>query len=193
MRRSVEVWVPGGIVTLLGLGFAVGGLSYGLTDGGRMAPGLMPAVMGVGLVFFGVLLLISDLRLVSQTPEGPTGDTAEVTERKPVRVGGSDVPASPGPSVIGEPADGDIADREPKHLLRPWFIFAAMICSLLLAPYLGLIPALVLGAFVMMKFVERESWIASISVSAVLLVASWFIFDDFLGVNLPWGVFAGVM
>jgi len=46
---------------------------------------------------------------------------------------------------------------------------------------------------VMMKFVERESWIASISVSAVLLVASWFIFDDFLGVNLPWGVFAGVM
>ena len=90
-------------------------------------------------------------------------------------------------------AAADLADREAKHPLRPWFIFAAMVGSLLLTPYLGLIPALVLGAFVIMKFVERESWIASILVSVLLLVVSWFIFEYFLEVNLPWGVFAGVM
>jgi hypothetical protein len=45
----------------------------------------------------------------------------------------------------------------------------------------------------MMKFVEHETWTASIAVSALLLVFSWFIFYDFLEVNLPWGVFAGVV
>ncbi|WP_099038204.1 tripartite tricarboxylate transporter TctB family protein [Mycobacterium neglectum] len=193
MSKSVGAWLPGGIVTLLGLGFTVGGLAYGLTDDGRMAPGLMPTVMGVGIVVFGVLLVVSDLRSVSQNKDGPIGDTAEVAARMPVRVGGSDVPASPDPSVVAGTEEADLAEREAKHPLRPWFIFAAMVGSLLLAPYAGLIPALVLGGFVMMKFVERESWVASVSVSALLLVASWFIFDDFLEVNLPWGVFAGVM
>jgi Tripartite tricarboxylate transporter TctB family len=193
VSKSVATWLPGAIVTVLGVGFAVGGLSYGLTRDGRMAPGLMPAVMGVGVAFFGVLLLVSELRSLSRAPDGPTDDTAEVTERTPVRVGGSDVPASSGPLATAGSSEPDLADREAKHPLRPWFIFATMIAALLLAPFLGLIPALVLGAFVMMKFVEHETWTASIAVSALLLVFSWFIFYDFLEVNLPWGVFAGVV
>ena len=193
MSKSVAAWLPGAIITALGLGFLAGGLSYGLTHDGRMAPGLMPAVMGVGLVFFGVLLVLAELRSLFGDHGGPTGATAEVPERTPVRVGGSDMPASSDPAAISETAAADIADREAKHPLRPWFIFAAMVGSLVLAPYLGLIPALGLGAFVMMKFVERETWLASVSVTVLLVVASWFIFDDFLEVNLPWGVFAGVL
>jgi hypothetical protein len=192
VSKSVAAWLPGAIVTALGVGFLVGGLSYGLTQDGRMAPGLMPAVTGFGLVFFGVPLVVAELRSLSRDHEGPAGATAEVPEQTPVRVGVSDVPASADPAVIA-PAAADLVDREAKHPLRPWFIFAAMVGSLVLAPYLGLIPALGLGAFVMMKFVEQESWLASASITVLLMVASWFIFDDFLDVNLPWGVFAGVL
>jgi len=193
VSKSVAAWLPGAIVTALGVAFTVGGLSYGVTHDGRMAPGMMPTVMGVGLMVLGVLLMVSELRSLSRNLDGPTRGAAEVTERTPVRVGGSDVPASPDPSVISGAIEGDLVEREAKHPLRPWFLLATTVVSLLVTPYLGLIPALVVGAFVMMKFVERESWIASITVTVVLLVASWFIFDDFLGVNLPWGVFAGVM
>jgi hypothetical protein len=188
VSKSVATWLPAGIVTALGVAFTVGGLSYGLTKDGRMAPGLMPTVMGVGIAIFGVLLLVSELR--SRTPGG---DTAEVTERTPVRVGGSDVPDSSDPSAAAGQAEDDLADREAKHPLRPWLIFATMVVALLAAPYIGLIPALVLGAFVMMKVVEHESWTVSILVSVLLLAFSWFIFDDFLEVNLPWGVFEGAV
>jgi hypothetical protein len=191
VSKSVATWLPAGIVTVLGVAFTVGGLSYGLTKDGRMAPGLMPTVMGVGIAIFGVLLLVSELR--SRTPDGPGGDTIEVTERTPVRVGGSDMPDSSDPSAAAGPVEDDLADREAKHPLRPWFIFATMVVALLAAPYIGLIPALVLGAFVMMKVIERESWIVSVLVSVLLLAFSWFIFDDFLEVNLPWGVFEGAV
>lgn len=191
MSKPVATWLPAAIVTATGVGFLVGGLSYGLTQDGRMAPGLMPAVMGVGVAVFGVLLLVSDLR--SRAPDASGVDPAEVTDRTPVRVGGSDVPASADPSAGVAPADDDFADREAKHPLRPWFIFATMVVALLAGPYIGLIPALVLGAFVMMKFIEHESWTASILVSVLLFAASWFIFNDFLEVNLPWGVFEAVM
>jgi Tripartite tricarboxylate transporter TctB family len=193
VRKSVAAWLPGTIVTALGVAFAVGGLSYGLTKDGRMAPGLMPAVMGVGVVLLGVLLVVAEVRSVPGDQDDPAHPAAEVTERTPVRVGGSDVPAASAPAAMSGSPEVDLEAREAKHPLRPWFIFATMVGSLLITPYLGLIPALVLGAFVMMKFVERESWIASISVTVLLLVVSWFIFEDFLEVNLPWGVFAGAM
>ncbi|GFG52669.1 hypothetical protein CQY20_01455 [Mycolicibacterium agri] len=191
MRRSVSAWLPGAIVTALGVGFFVGGLSYGLAHDGRMAPGLMPALTGLGMIVFGLLLVVSELRS-SRATGTAAAVPAEVTERTPIRVGGSDATDA----AVEKPSDNmesDIADREERHRLRPWFILAAMVGSLVLAPYIGLIPALALGAFVMMKFVEREPWIASIAVSVLILIASWYVFDDFLEVNLPWGVFAGVM
>ena len=175
MRRSVSAWLPGAIVTALGVGFFVGGLSYGLAHDGRMAPGLMPALTGLGMIVLGLLLVVSELRS-SRATGTAAAVPGEVTKRTPIRVGGSDATDA----VVEKPSDdmeSDIADREERHRLRPWFILAA----------------LALGAFVMMKFVEREPWVASIAVSVLILIASWYVFDDFLEVNLPWGVFAGVM
>jgi hypothetical protein len=192
MRKSVEAWLPGVIVTVLGLGFLAGGLSYHLTSDGRMAPGLMPAVTGVGLAVFGILLVVAELRSLARDHGEPVGGTAQMTERTPVRVGGSDA-ASAEPATVPPAAAGELADREVKHPTRPWLIFAAMVGALLLAPYLGLIPALGLGAFVMKKFIEHESWTVSIVITVLLIAASWFIFDYFLDVNLPWGVFAGAL
>jgi hypothetical protein len=193
VRKSVETWLPGVIFTVLGIGFVAGGLSYQVTDDGRMAPGLMPAVMGAGLVVLGVLLVVTELQSPSRDRQGLTDGTADVTDRTPVRVGGSDVPAPSEPEAVPPAAAEELESREVSHPLRPWLIFATMVGALLLAPFLGLIPALGVGSFAMMKFIEKESWVVSVSVTVVLVAASWFIFDDFLDVNLPWGVFAGVL
>jgi hypothetical protein len=100
--------------------------------------------------------------------------------------------------VEGEPAERSASENAPvlalevRHPARPWLILAATAGALLVTPLIGLIPGLGLMAFVLLRFVERESWRMSVVVTVALVVLSWLVFDQLLEVNLPWGAFGGL-
>jgi putative tricarboxylic transport membrane protein len=172
----VEARLPGIVVAVLGVLFCVGAVSYGVVDDGRMGPGLMPMVTGLGLVVLGTAIA------VTARPDGPA-----------VTADGAVAPTE-GEPVEGQlTADDLVRDLEVHHPSRPWLILAAIVGALIAAPLTGLIPALGVMALVLLRFVERESWLLSGIVSVCLVVGSWLVFEELLEVNLPWGVLEGLM
>lgn len=181
--------MPGAIVALVGVVFCVGAVSYGVVSGGRMGPGLMPMVSGLGLVVLGSALAVSAGRSTGAMRGSVDGTAGEPR-------GGADgraVAPTEGEAVEREGVATAVIPQEVHHPRRPWIILGSTMVALLLAPYFGLIPALGLMALVVLRLVERESWVMSVGVTVALLVFSWFVFERFLAVNLPWGIFGGLV
>lgn len=64
-----------------------------------------------------------------------------------------------------------------------------MIISIIVAKYLGLL--ITMGIFLIVTFVliEKLSWKKSIIFSVISMISIYVIFDIWLGLNLPWGIF----
>jgi hypothetical protein len=173
----LEARLPGIVIVVLGILFCVGAVSYGVVRDGRMGPGLMPMVCGLGLVVLGAMIA------VTSRPAGREVTAAEAAVVTPTE----------GEAV--EQAAGELphVPLEVHHPAHPWLILGATAAALALAPLIGLIPALALMSLVLLRFVERESWVLSVAVAAGLLVGSWLVFEELLEVNVPWGVLEGLM
>ena len=187
MSPRVEASLPGTVVAVVGVLFCVGAMSYGVVRDGRMGPGLMPMVTGLGLVVLGTMIALT------ARADGRGATAGDVHQRDPRD---QDEAVIVGPTE-GEPAEDRAADnvsliaQEVHHPARPWLILAATAAALLVAPLVGLIPGLGLMALVLLRFVERESWLLSAVVAALLVITSWLVFAELLDVNVPWGVFGG--
>lgn len=202
MSPKVEARLPGIVICVLGGVFCAGALSYGVVSGGRMGPGLMPMVAGLGLVVMGAALTVSTGRTAGEAgaSDSDVATGADGTARSQTtntdELGGGDargaVAPSEGEAVETEADQVAVLAQEVHHPRRPWVILGTTVAGLLAAPHLGLIPALALMVFVILRFVERESWRISVGVTVALLLFGWFVFEKFLAVNLPWGVFGGL-
>lgn len=69
------------------------------------------------------------------------------------------------------------------------YLILALIISIIVAKYLGLL--ITMGIFLIVTFVliEKLSWKKSIIFSVISMISIYVIFDIWLGLNLPWGIF----
>lgn len=69
------------------------------------------------------------------------------------------------------------------------YLILALIFSIIVAKYLGLL--ITMGIFLIVTFVliEKLSWKKSIIFSVISMISIYVIFDIWLGLNLPWGIF----
>jgi putative tricarboxylic transport membrane protein len=68
-------------------------------------------------------------------------------------------------------------------------VFASTLAAILLIPVLGFLASFGLLIFVLVRFVERGSYLSAILVSAGAVAVTWFVFERFLRIPLPQGVF----
>jgi hypothetical protein len=184
----VEARLPGVVIAVLGVLFCVGALSYGVLNNGRMGPGLVPMVTGLGLIVLGTLIA-----LTARPEAGTVTSDGDLQNRNPLGGGDESVVApTEGEPVEQQSADGIVA-QEVHHPAHPWLILGTTAAALLVSPLIGLIPALGLMSLVLLRFVESESWRLSALVTIALVVGAWFLFEEALGVPMPWGVFEGLM
>lgn len=184
MIKAIGARLPGIVITGVGVVFCIGAVSYKVVSAGRMGPGLMPMIAGLAMVVLGLVLTFSR----------PDSESPGVVIQDDMEIGGGD-----GVAVI--PTGGEAAEPSPAQAVapvteadhrRPWLILAVTVGALLVTPLIGLIPALALMALILMRLVEREPWMISLLITAALLVFGWLIFEEFLDVTLPWGVFGGL-
>ena len=185
MIRSIEARLPGIVITGVGVVFCVGAVSYKVVSDGRMGPGLMPMIAGLALVIIGLMLTFAR----------PDSDSHAVVIQDDREVSGGDgLAVTP---TGGENPEGGreetVPPAEKQDQRRPWLILAVTVGALLVTPYIGLIPSLALMALILMRFVEREPWRISLVMTLALLLFAWLIFEEFLNVTLPWGVFRGLV
>lgn len=199
-RRSISVEhaVAYGLITAIGLLALVTAIGYGLfRDGNRVGPGLVPAVVGAGIVLIGGWELIGALRGrrddhthgLAEVAASATANTAAPAARAGAVVadtaggGGS---ATPG---AADDDDVDIYGRTSTTRARQlWVVFTALVVTVLLVPLLGFLGAFFLLSVFVSAIVERRSWLPSIAISLAAVVIVWAVFAQFLNVPLPDGL-----
>ena len=196
---SIQHAVAYGLLTAIGLLALVTATGYGLfKDGDRVGPGLVPAVVGAGIVLIAGWELVLTLRgrrddhthglaevaasATATAPAAPAG-TAGAVVADAAAGGGS---ASPG---AADDDDVDIFGRTARTRTRQlWTVFAALVLAVLLTPVLGFLGAFLLLSVFISAVVERRAWLPSIAISVVAVVVVWAVFALFLGVPLPDGL-----
>ena len=159
---AVGLFTVGVIAVVLGLGYGV------IRPDGIIGPGFMPVVFGVILLGCTAMVLVRSLRTSSaQTPPTELGSLAEQSMLE---------------------AEDDVAPIERPGSERSALLVAIGIgVALWLAGWIGLIPALTVLVFAILRWIEKESWVKSILIALVLGVAAWFVFTRLLQVPLDFG------
>ena len=192
---SVQHAVAYGLLTAIGLLALVTAIGYGLfKDGNRVGPGLVPAVVGAGIVLIAGWELAWTLRgrrddhthglaEVAASATAPPAATAGAAVAGAAAGGGS---ATPG---AADDDDVDIFGRTARTRTRQlWTVFAALVVAVLLIPVLGFLGSFLLLSVFISAVVERRAWLPSIAISLAAVVVVWAVFALFLGVPLPDGV-----
>jgi Tripartite tricarboxylate transporter TctB family len=159
------------VLLAVGVIAVVQGIGYRfIRADGIIGAGFTPIVFGVLLIFCSAMVLVSSFR----------GGSA------------ADKSASPIESLAEQTmleAQDDVAPTERVGSERSaMFVAVGIGVSLWLAGWIGLIPALAVLVLVILRWIEKESWLKSILIAVGLAVASWFIFTYFLQVPLNFGV-----
>ncbi len=173
-RRGLPSVVTGDRIFAVGLLIVgviavVQGLGYGfIRPDGIIGPGFTPIVFGVILLFCTVMVLLRSFRDPGEKPVSLIESLAEQTMLE---------------------AQDDVAPTDRAGSERSALLVAVGIgIALWLAGWIGLIPALSVLVFAILRWIEKESWIKSILISLLLGVAAWLIFTYFLQVPLDFGV-----
>lgn len=159
---DVERLAVGVAIAAVGVGAIVGGFEYGVVRAtGGIGPGAVPLAVGILLAVEGLLLS----RAAWATPSSA---------------------ASPVQDVFTEEEDGPIADDGDKGELIGSMILVAMLAGvLLLTPYLGFVPMIVVFAFTAARFFENLSIRTSLILGLIAGGFIWIVFIGLLGVRLP--------
>lgn len=156
---AASVFAAGAFLFIYGLRYPV------LTEEGVIGPGAMPVAAGTVLTAIATALLARALR-----------QAAPRLERSPAR----------------EKTHPDLADvSDVASAGKPITvagIFGVLVVTVVLAPYLGLIPMLSLAVFVLVFVFERESFLSAITLSAAGGIGSWLLFDWLFDIPLPVGI-----
>ncbi|TQN35701.1 tripartite tricarboxylate transporter TctB family protein [Blastococcus colisei] len=195
---SVEHAVAYGLLTAIGLLALVTAIGYGLfKDGNRVGPGLVPAVVGAGIVLIGGWEFIGTLRgrrddhthgLAEVAASATSATTAPAATAGAVVAGtaGGGGSATPG---AADDDDVDIYGRTAATRARQlWTVFGALVVAVLLVPLLGFLGAFFVLSVFVSAVVERRAWLPSVVISLVAVVVVWAVFALFLNVPLPDGL-----
>jgi hypothetical protein len=199
-KRSIDVEhaIAYGLLTVIGLAALVTAIGYGLfNEGGRVGPGLVPAVVGAGIALIGGWEFIGMLRgrrddhshglaEVAASVTGSTAAPAGTAGAVVADTAGGGGSASPG---AADDEDVDIYGRTSATRGRQlWTVFAALVIAVLLVPLLGFLGAFFVLSVFISAVVERRAWLPSVVISLVAVVVVWAVFALFLNVPLPDGL-----
>lgn len=85
--------------------------------------------------------------------------------------------------------DADLVLPKARELVRPAGFVALMVLIILLWERLGVIPTVLLAAFLELKFLDGYSWGKSALVGLFVSLLFWALFQFILGIPLPGGIF----
>jgi len=158
--------IAGLITTALGVFWLWQAGHYGyLAEGGRLAAGTLPAVAGLVMAVCGAVIAISAVLRLRQSTATIESDEATLN-----LFSDDDQPSA---------APSDHGDR--KALL----LFACLIVCLLGVPLIGFAFAFAILTFVIVRFFERRSLVASASTAAGVWATSYLLFELLFKVPLP--------
>ncbi|MGO4193599.1 tripartite tricarboxylate transporter TctB family protein [Arthrobacter sp. YAF17] len=181
-------WTVAGAALAGGLGIAVVGAGYGLSNSSGVGAGFFPAVAGTLMAIAGILWILQ-LVAARRTPDLATAPGAAVS--------GSDTTESLPPHHESESAlvsllDDDNSDEpdvaefpDRQGWARVGIIVGSILLAALLLPLLGYTVVMTLQLGTILHFVsKRKLWIsAAVAVGAAL--ASRLVFEVWLGTALP--------
>jgi hypothetical protein len=154
---------------VVGVIAVVQGLGYGfIRDDGIIGPGFTPIVFGLILILCTVMVLVGSFR----APAEKSASLMDELAQQSLLEGVDDV------------APVDRAGSERSALL----VAIGIGVSLWLAGWIGLIPALTVLVLVILRWIEKETWVKSVLIAVFVGIAAWLIFTYFLQVPLDFGV-----
>lgn len=174
-----------GAIVLMALGtvFTVGAVDYDLfVEGGRIGPGFMPAVAGVLMIVFGVLIGVE--ALLQTRPDGEEGQRPEdddrgITDEQSDR---PDTEATDNRERAAVDGEGEIPSRSV------FLLFGLTLVALLLTPILGFFVSFGLLILSLVTFVEQAKLVSGIILSVSATAGAWLVFEWFLQIPLPTGI-----
>ena len=189
-------WVMRAVLIALGVAILIGGLNYGLYDeAGLVGAGFVPFVAGATMVLAGLAEAFKAFRARSSVSLVDQPDTAHAAG---VEVESASLETTE--SLLDVDGDGTLdiealqtelelaSHEELKNRRAVISEFVVLIITTVMSHIIGLLLALSLMVFILLKIVERKSWVASI-VGAVLAFAfGWGVFGQLLSVPLPTGM-----
>lgn len=199
-KRSIPVQhaVAYGLITAIGLYALVVAIGYGvLKENSQVGPGMVPAVVGAGVLLIGGWEFIGALR---GRRDDHTHGLAEIASSA---TAGTAAPAATAGAVVADTAGGggsatpgaaedddvDIFGRTAATRGRQlWTVFLALVVTVFLVPVLGFLVAFFLLSVFISAIVERRAWLPSVVISLVAVVVVWAVFALFLNVPLPDGL-----
>lgn len=176
-NASASDLVGGALLLLLGAGFAIGGVEYGIrTSEGQLLPGAMPFLSGILLAVFGAGVAITGLRKRPADPP-PTSDQAPATGRP-----GSGDAVEQTADAAGEGAAG----AEPRSpLLRVFALLALTGGAIVAITWFDAYITLAVLVFLVLTVFERvPAWTAA-AVSAGVIATCHVVFSVLLNIPLP--------
>lgn len=159
MREKAPDLIGSAILVALGVGFAIGGIGYGVFgEGSRIGPGFMPFVSGVLLVVFGVVIGVEAMLHRGRA------------------------------SSLRSMQEGDVEGEEEGSGRTVAVAFGLMLVTVLLVPVLGFLLSFGLLILALVTFVEREGWLRGILLSVSAITVTWLTFVVLLEIPLPPGI-----
>jgi putative tricarboxylic transport membrane protein len=138
---------------------AIIGFSYGFIDDGRIAGGFLPVVSATVVIITGLFDVFSRLRVKSVDTEKPKDDL-------------------------------DIFGRTQKTRDRQLVVVVFMVAGgLLIIDVIGFLAAFTVLILTISLFVEKKKPLTTILVTAGTILVTYLVFDVFLEVPLPLGIF----
>lgn len=189
-------WIMRLVLIALGLAITIGGASYGVfQETGLVGAGFVPVMAGGIMVLAGLWEAATEFRAQQRTvledqPDVATAAGVEVeaataeTVEEILDVDGDG-------TLAAEAAESDLdvfGRTEAESRRAVIYVFAVLLLTTFLSHVIGLLLALSLMVFILLKFVERKSWVAAIIGAVLAFAFGWGVFGELLSVPLPTGM-----
>lgn len=164
-------------LALLGIGAAIGGWGYGVTqENGQVGAGFLPVALGVLMAVLAGADALLGLRLREQRPREELGDLGAEVELASI-------------DHVDEAPDVDALGRTQRQRNRMLVVVAALLLgALMLVPLLGLLISLGLLMLAVAIGVERRPVLSSVLITVIVVGVFHLVFGVLLRVPLPTGV-----
>lgn len=182
-RTGLQDGLGGILLTALGIIVLTTSNDYvWLTESGVVGPAVLPGACGALLILFGGIQICQSVLARRAAQRAERASAVPVAQSVPP--GPQDVPGFADAMSSEEGTDKTEASAAGSSR-RAWLAWAGVAISVLLVPYVGLIPAIGLLSLYLLKVVSQKSWLSALLYAVCLAVGLHVVFVTALGIPLP--------